>query len=299
MQSIKYSIIFAYFALVNIRDIKRYYQYNKLDYMIYSKSWHFISMHYGIWDETTSNHKAALLNENKIVSEIAGINDRDVVLDIGCGYGTTAVWIAMNMGARVVGISINKKEIEAAKKLAQYCHVSDLAQFFVMDYHHIALPNKKFTVVLAIESISHSNRKSTVLSEMKRLLKQNGRLIVADGYFAKDPASLSLHEKSIADKCFRGVSIPPLETVAEFSTRLKKLKLRNISNIDFTKGILPTSKRVFLLGLLLYPISLLLIPLRISSRIGWLRISHMSAFINQYFAFNGGMGQYNITLAIK
>ena len=93
------------------QEIVDYYDFSEFDYQLYNGSFSNISMHFGLWDETIHNHKQALLNENRVLAELSNIVADDLVLDLGCGYGTTAIWLAKNVGCRVVGITISKKQI--------------------------------------------------------------------------------------------------------------------------------------------------------------------------------------------
>ena len=99
------------------QDIVKYYQFSKFDYQLYNMSLSQISMHYGIWDNSTKSHKQALLNENGVLAEIANITANDSVIDFGCGYGISDLWLADNKGCKVTGITIDPVQITFAKKL--------------------------------------------------------------------------------------------------------------------------------------------------------------------------------------
>jgi cyclopropane fatty-acyl-phospholipid synthase-like methyltransferase len=96
--------------MVTNEEIIDYYDFSELDYKLYNGSFSdAISMHFGIWDEHTPNHREALLNENRVLADIAKITKDDYVIDLGCGYGTTSIWLASHIGCRVVGITLIEK----------------------------------------------------------------------------------------------------------------------------------------------------------------------------------------------
>ncbi len=277
------------------KAIVNYYDFSKFDYQLYNLAFSNISMHFGLWDETTKNHRQALLNENKILAELSNITANDYVIDLGCGYGTTAIWLAKNIGCHVVGITISKKQVLEAKEVANQYKVSHLVEFLVMDYHKTNFKNNSFDVAIAIESIAHSAQKQVVIKEIHRILKPNGRLIIADGYFAKNTKKLSLREQEIAKICFEGVHVPPLPEKQEFENWLKKNGFIEIKWIDKTKNILRISKKISSFAKWILPISKILRVLGSRS----LDTSHVKAFISQYYAWRDGLGIYGIFCAVK
>src|ERR1017187_6626070 len=103
--------------MITESEIIDYYDFSKLDYQIYNTAFSNISMHFGIWDENVKSHREALLNENKVLAGLANITAKDYVLDVGCGYGTTAIWLAKNIGCKVVGITISQKQVDEAREM--------------------------------------------------------------------------------------------------------------------------------------------------------------------------------------
>lgn len=282
-------------AMISNQEIKEYYDFSKLDYQIYNTAASDISMHFGLWDESVNSHKEALLNENKIISQIANIQSSDDVLDVGCGYGTTSIWLAKNIGCKVLGVTISEKQVEEAKEIAKKYSIDHLTDFRVIDFHNLEFPDNTFDKVVAIESVSHSSDKQRVIKEIYRVLKPNGVFVIADGFFAKNKESLFEQEKRIAQICFEGVHVPPLAEQKEFEGWLKELGFQHVKWFDKTANILKTSKRISYIGRLFLPLS------KIWSFFGFKSIStsHVKAFVYQYYAWKSGMGVYGIFSATK
>ncbi len=282
-------------SMPNPQEIIDYYAFSKWDYRIYNARFSNLSMHYGLWDETTHTHRQALLNENRVVAAVAGVTRSDFVVDLGCGYGSTAVWLATHIGCRVLGITLSDDQVAAARKLALKHSVDHFVAFATMDYHATKLSDATFDVAIAIESLAHSPHKKRALKEAWRILKPGGRLAVADGFFAKRKDSLTPLENQIARTCFEGVHVPPLPERLEFADWLKSSGFRRIRWCDKTSQILPTAQRVHHLGKFLLPVS------KVAAHLGirGFQTSHMRAFINQFYAFRDGLGVYGIFSAIK
>src|SRR5437764_28264 len=117
------------------QEIIDYYFDSKLDYQLYNLRVDDLAMHYGLWDQNVRSHRQALLNENRVLASTTGVKQSDHVIDLGCGYGSTAVWLADHVGCHVSGITISQNQIDEARRLARKHNVDNLADFRRMDYH--------------------------------------------------------------------------------------------------------------------------------------------------------------------
>jgi len=122
-----------------------------------------------------------LLREIRVFAlEFAEIKKGDKVLDICCGTGDQAFYYAQN-GAIVTGIDINPKMIEVAQSRKQKQGVSDI-YFKVADAATLPFEDHIFDIAsisLALHEIE-SFKRDTVISEMKRVVKKDGYLILID-----------------------------------------------------------------------------------------------------------------------
>ena len=158
--------------------IAKYYD-ETLPYYKYLWSKEANALHYGFWDKETRNVQEALLNENKFLAEAADIKVTDKVLDAGCGIGGSSIWIAKNIGADVVGITLSEKQLGEAKKLAAENNLNSKVKldFRLGDYLKIGFSDNAFDVIWAIESVCHTEDKADFLKEAYRILIPRGRLV--------------------------------------------------------------------------------------------------------------------------
>jgi len=133
------------------KDVINYYEKSRIGYRLFWYSDEDLAMHYGFWDNTTNTRHEALLNENKFLAEKAKVKKGDYVLDAGCGVGGSAIWIAKNIGAHVLGISITPSDIQDAKENAKRHGVESSVSFEILDYMDTKLPANTFDSVWAIE----------------------------------------------------------------------------------------------------------------------------------------------------
>ncbi len=278
-----------------LRKIIHYYESHALDYQLYNFSRLNVSLHFGLWDKKTHTSKHAILNGNNFLVKFSGLQAKDSVLDIGCGYGATAVWFASKIGCKVTGMTLGAKQVDAAKKFAQKKNVGHLTNFLDADFHNIPFPDNSFNVILAIESLCHAQNKIQVLRESYRVLKPGGRMIIADSFFKKDQNSLSLSEHKAVSSYLKQLQVPGLFNLSELQKTLHKSGFLNIGWQDKTNYILPALRQIQRLA----PLFSFLSSALKNFGIHIFRHQHLQAFCNQYYSMKNGICVYGFWIAKK
>ena len=126
------------------------------------------------------------------------IKPTDVVLDGACGSGYGS-HLLREKAARVVGADCSEHALSWGK--AHYPEV----EFVQVDFEKpIPLKSGQFDVAISFETIEHVTNQSTMLSELKRVLKPNGTLIIStpDRIISEKPGSIknTNHVKELTKK---------------------------------------------------------------------------------------------------
>jgi len=229
-----------------------YYNQCHTDYRIFWNIHKNYSIHFGFYDKAHKKHDDAVINMNRILAKISKITSKDKILDAGCGIGGSSIWLAKNFGTNVIGINIHKMQVEIAKKLARKNGVDNLVKFFVKDFMDTNFSPNSFDVVWGLESICHGENKKVFLTKAKRVLKNNGRIIIADFFLKKE--NLTNNEKRDMNKWLYGWALPNLSSVTEFQKYLEELGFKNIEFRDITKNVMPSSRYMYLLAIIGYPV---------------------------------------------
>jgi len=224
-------------------DIIEYYEQCE---NAYRDAWgmdHNKQLNLGLWEKGTKNLGQALFNLNERIGELAELNEDSMVLDAGCGVGGTAIHLAKKYGCRVKGISITERQIELAKNNAADAAVGDLVEFEVMDFCNTTFKDESFDVIIGMESIVYAEPKTDFLKEAHRLLKEDGRLVLAENLQGK--ATLDKKEDEILYlKGFNGCKVKSLDTEEQYRRNLNELGFKRISCEDKSKEVRPSILRL-------------------------------------------------------
>lgn len=106
--------------------------------------------------------------------KLAGNTEFYSILDVGCASGFMANKISQLFPeSKVTGVDVYQAAIDFAKK--RYSHIS----FLVTDAHKLPFKNNSFDLVICYETIEHVVEPKTILQEIKRVTKKDGKIIIA------------------------------------------------------------------------------------------------------------------------
>ena len=104
------------------------------------------------------------------------------ILDVGCGTGEFAVKLKkQKKDARVFGIDISSDMINIAKAKAKVNANMDI-DFRVGDVDHMPYEDNYFDYIACAHSFHHYPHKKKAMREMSRVLRNNGKVMIIDGY---------------------------------------------------------------------------------------------------------------------
>ncbi|MEU1345290.1 methyltransferase domain-containing protein [Streptomyces sp. NPDC005827] len=140
------------------------------------------NIHIGFWDtpDSTATLEEAVDRLTDVLIERLLVDDSAHVLDLGCGVGGPGIRVARRTGARVTGISISQEQVKTANRLAAEAGLADRAEFRHADAMKLPFEDGTFDAVMALESIIHMPDREQVLTEVARVLRPGGRLVLTD-----------------------------------------------------------------------------------------------------------------------
>ena len=222
--------------------IEEYYDKTEVHY---ARAWDLresLAMHYGYWDDSVSSFRESLANMNRKMAEFGNIKSTDRVLDAGCGVGGSSIFLAKEYGCQVTGITLSAKQAETATKNAQENGVSHLVNFRQADFRNTPFEAETFDVIWGLESTVHDHNKYGLLKEAKRILKKNGRLVLAE--YLK-PRKLTDKENKIVLNWLNAQAMADITDKEHFNEAVANTGFKNIHFEDITSFIKKSSWRMY------------------------------------------------------
>lgn len=278
-----------------IDRVRRYYNSTVIDYTTVWTGSKDLAIHFGYFADGTENHETSLLKINEVLSRLVAISRSDRVLDAGCGYGGSAIWLAQHIGCSVVGINVVPFQVRDANRASEKYHLTDTVRFHIQDYAHTSFPNGSFTVIWGLESIVHAEKKEDFISEAFRLLQSGGRILIAE-YMLRAEPPLSESEKNIVTPWLRGWAMPSLLTPMEYNNLLAKTGFKNIKTVDLTEKVRPSLRRLGTIVVWGLPLAKIL---RKIAAINAEHYGNVEAAYYQRMALRAGLWKYMVMTAEK
>jgi ubiquinone/menaquinone biosynthesis C-methylase UbiE len=104
----------------------------------------------------------------------ASLAENKVVLDVACGTGYGAGYMADKGSSKVVGVDIS---MEAAEYARERFSKDNKASFVCADAIRLPFVDDAFDIVVSFETVEHIRQYGKFLAECRRVLKKNGLLI--------------------------------------------------------------------------------------------------------------------------
>jgi ubiquinone/menaquinone biosynthesis C-methylase UbiE len=112
------------------------------------------------------------------------------VLDVACGSGGPAIFMADSTGCTVMGIDLNEVGLEAAREAARARGLEQRARFLHADASEpLPFADASFDAIVCIDAINHLRDRGAVLREWERVLAPDGRLAFTDPTVITGPVS--------------------------------------------------------------------------------------------------------------
>lgn len=251
-----------------------------------------MSLHYGLWFQDTKSFSEALKNTNKTLAELANIGSDQHVLDAGCGVAGSSIFLVNNFKVKVTGITLSDKQIQRGRQNVASSELGDSINLIKMDYTATEFKDNSFDVVWACESSSSCENKEAFTSEMLRVLKPGGRLVLSD-FFRNEGID---QDNELVTKWCSSWAMASLPTRAELINTFEQQGFQSLKSLDLTREVFPTVKRLyrgFILGSIPSIIYNLLFGASKYSR------GHYLSGKYQYEAYKKGLWSYHAMVFLK
>jgi cyclopropane fatty-acyl-phospholipid synthase-like methyltransferase len=158
-------------------QVRHYYDANTWKFLLTGSR---RSIHRELWGPGVTSRGEAVDHTHALVLDELGCDHRRV-LDLGCGVGAAALYLAQRRAVEVVGVSISPEQVRLADRFARRARpLQGSVRFVTADF--TALPDDLtgFDLAFAIESFVHADPAARFFQEAARALRPGGTLVVVD-----------------------------------------------------------------------------------------------------------------------
>jgi len=121
--------------------------------------------------------KAAFADRHRELNQISLPKDARV-LDVGCGTGTVALYVAYKTKAKVLGIDIDADRLDCAKERRDVWSLPKCT-FLLRNIINLDGPNK-FDLIYLEEALHHMEPRAEAVRKIADLLRPGGKLIISE-----------------------------------------------------------------------------------------------------------------------
>ena len=165
------------------------------------------------------------LQANEEVIKILGLKPGMSLLDVGCGIGGPARYIAWKSGCQVTGVDIQPNLVDAGNKISAMVGLGNLVTLFPGEVtDSCVFPDESFDAFVSLLVILHIPYREKLFASLFALLKSGGGFVIED-MIALD--TFDTEQDRIAKEVVGAPSLPRLE---EYRLELEK---RGFIDIEF------------------------------------------------------------------
>lgn len=205
-------------------------------------AWNYLigeDLHFGYFKEPTYTLPEATQALTRVMAQRASISAGMDVLDIGCGTGNPAMFLARELGCRVTGISTSRVCVEQAERRAAALGLRDI-RFRVADGAATGFADQSFDRVWVMETSHLIAQKECLFRECVRVLRPGGKLALCDIVLRREiPLEEVLRlrgDLTTLQVAFGRAKLQPFETYARM---LNEFGVRTEVE-DLSERVLPT-----------------------------------------------------------
>ncbi|MBA2654730.1 MAG: methyltransferase domain-containing protein [Gammaproteobacteria bacterium] len=247
-------------------------------------------IHHGFYDETKSTPLEAQEKLMVKLAQLLDIQPKAQILDVGCGMGSSAFYLAKNFNANVSGITLSQKQVSIAQRAADQQNVKNV-NFKIEDALSLAsFKDNTFDIAWSLESCEQFFDKQQFIKQVERKLKLGGKLMLATWCSDQEEYSEQL-AKRYRKLCI-AFDLPYMPTSTHYTELLLAQGFKIHHNLDWSHQV----KESWEVGTsLLQALSLLRI-IKIGGLRAWRFVNSVSIMRD---AFNDGNVKYCVFVAEK
>jgi len=171
-------------------------------------------------------------------------NRRDLIVDLGCGVGSTVRYAAaMFLQKQILGVTVVPWQVEKGNEWTRHVGLHERARLELADYTCTGLASASVDGAIAIESACHAEgaKKEAFVHEAARILKPGSRLVVADGFRKHPERPLGPVFGRLHESLCRSFVLPELGQIEGFVSALVRHGFDHVAIEDISWRVAPSA----------------------------------------------------------
>lgn len=177
---------------------------------------------------------SAGIESTQLIFQHSNFKQGQNIIDIGCGLGGPARYVANNFNVNVTGIDLTTEFIDVGNKLSKKVNLDELVNLILGDAQSLPeIEDKTYHHAYTMHAGMNIKNKLKCYKEAHRLLKNNGTLMIFDITLAKQNTRLNFPLPWADEQSYSF-----LETIEKYQTNLNSVGFKIVNEIDLTDFIL-------------------------------------------------------------
>ena len=186
-------------------------------------------LHHGYWVRGDETKEEAQLQLIEHLARLAKIPQGARILDVGCGFGASSLYLWRKFAAAATGITISEVQVKMAKEAA--AKEGATVKFCRMDAEAMTFAGK-FDVLWSVESISHYLDRGKFFASAVNFIQPGGLFALTDWF--KTTGLTATQEKKFIAPIEKGMFVR-LETMEDYESYLRANGMEIVCQEELTK----------------------------------------------------------------
>ncbi len=208
---------------------------------IWEETWgeHMHHGYYGADGTVAKDHYQAQIDLIEELLAFGNVGTPKRIVDLGCGIGGSALYLAEKYNAEVVGLTLSPFQARRATERAVAAGLSDRVRFEVADAQNPPLERGAYDLIWSMESGEHMSDKKKFLQVSADLLKPGGVFLMATWCHRPTPPALSRRDHKLLRNLYRDYHLPYIISLPDYAKIAEKVGLGAVESADWSQAVSP------------------------------------------------------------
>lgn len=196
------------------------------------------NLHMGLFERADEPFDTASARATEVMAREAGLRAGQHIVEVACGIGGTARYLAGKLGVRVEATNISESQIEKARELNAAAGLDNLITVGHADFHHLPYGDRAFDGWWCQEAMLYAADKRRILDEARRVTRPGGPLVVSDLVFIPGAPD------GFYQAFMKRLGAHHIWTAPDYDTLIASMGFHAVTRHDWSAHVAPTFGKV-------------------------------------------------------